>query len=248
MINIQEQFTRLDELGVEYAFYFRPAAGEPIHSANRVHFHSASLIKVPILLAWLRLEGLGEVSREEIGDLDSEPEVKGAGFSWLLKGRKIPFHDALLMMITLSDNLCTNLVIQRVGLEKLNRVIREDLGLFGCRLERKLFDYEARARGLDNWITAEDCVRLYDLIEQLPRAERLWVESLLEVNQDDGLFKRSIPRDTITFYHKTGSLPNVIHDWGFTSSSRLFLLTHGVVDEPATFEVFGELGKLLIEP
>jgi beta-lactamase class A len=248
MIDIQAQLERLNELGVEYAFYYRPAAGEPVHSANRVRFHSASLIKVPILLAWLRLEGLGEVSRDEIGDLDSEAEVKGAGYSWLLRGRKIPFHDALLMMIALSDNLCTNLVIQRAGLERLNRVIREDLGLFGCRLERKLFDYEARARGLDNWITAEDCVQLFDRIEELPPDQRRWVESLLEVNQDDALLKRSIPRDTVVFFHKTGSLPNVIHDWGYTASSRLFLLTHGVVDEPATFEVFGELGKLLIEP
>jgi beta-lactamase class A len=247
MIDIQGQIERLEQSGAAYAFYYRAPNGQASHAANHLRFHSASLIKVPILLAWLHLERQGQVSRSQICDLDSEPQVQGAGFSWLLQARRLPFHDVLLLMMAVSDNLSTNLVIQHIGLERLNQVIRSDLGLDGCHLERKLFDYEARARGLDNWITAEDCVLLYDLIEQLSSTERAWVESLLEVNQDDALLKRSIPRDTTIFYHKTASIPGVLHDWGFTRACRLFLLTQSITNEPAAFEVFGELGKLMDE-
>lgn len=247
MVDIQVQIERLEQSGINYAFYFRPEGGQAVHAANHVRFHSASLIKVPILLAWLLLERKGEVSRSELCDLDAEPQVQGAGFSWLLGARSLPYHDILLMMIAISDNLCTNLVIQRIGLERLDQVIRTDLGLDGCRLQRKLFDYEARARGLDNWITAEDCVQLYERIDQLDAHERAWVDSLLEVNQDDALLKRCIPRDTTPFFHKTGSIPGVLHDWGFTRACRIFLLTQSVADEPGAFDIFGELGKLMYE-
>jgi beta-lactamase class A len=245
-MNAQNMLSPLEQLDCQYAFYYSSPDGTPFFQANQQVFFSASMIKVPILLAWLFLERAGEVSREALCDLDAEPQVQGAGFSWLLRARQIPYQDVLLMMIALSDNLCTNLVIRRAGLRRLKEVIRDELGLRGTQLQRKLFDYEARARGLDNWIAADDCIRMYALIEALSAEERAWVESILAVNQDEALLKRSIPRDTLTFYHKTGSISGVLHDWGYTDRCKIFLLTQNVTDEPAVFEVFGSLGKRLI--
>ena len=54
---------------------------------------------------------------------------------------------------------------------------------------------------------------------------------------------RSITRDTLDFYHKTGSMTGVLHDWGFTDQCEIFLLTQNVPDEPAVYEIFGQLGK-----
>jgi len=232
----------LKKLDCEYAFYYHASGLEPVFRSNQTRFLSASLIKVPILLAWLELERAGQVSRGELCDLDAEPQVQGAGFSWLLRGRKLPFEDVLLMMIATSDNLCTNLVIRRAGLEPLNRVFREALKLPGAELQRKLFDYEARERGLDNWITAQDCIHLYEHIAALPGAERAWVEAMLAECQDSALLKRNIPRDTLVFFHKTGSITGVLHDWGYTGHSQMFLLTQRVADEPAAYAVFGALG------
>ena len=242
---IHKQLNFLDDMGVRYAFHYQAAKGEALNLGSPDPFPSASIIKVPILLAWLGLEQSGEVQRGEVCDLDAEPQVQGAGFSWMLGARNLPYQDVLLMMIALSDNLCTNLVIRRIGLERLNRLI-QDLDLPGCKLERKLFDYAARARGQDNWISAEGCRRLYERIAALPAEQRAWAESLLEVNQDDALLKRRIPRDTLNFYHKTGSISGVLHDWGYTRDCQVFLLTEGVKDEPAVFEIFGELGRLTI--
>lgn len=238
---------RLQQLGCQYAFYFAPKGEKPFFQSNGDLFSSASIIKIPILLAWIHLERAGLVSRDELCDLDAEPQVQGAGFSWLLRGRKLPYQDVILMMIALSDNLCTNLVIRRAGLERLNQVFQDTLGLTGTKLQRKLFDYEARDRGLDNWVSAQDCIRFYQLIQALEPAERAWVESMLEVNQDDLLLRRCIPRDTLTFYHKTGSIEHVLHDWGYTDRCQIFLLTQNVPDEPPVFEIFGELGRLMIE-
>lgn len=237
---------QLDTLSCQYAFYFSSPGQEPVLLKNCDRFLSASIIKVPILLAWLRLEQQSQVNRAELCNLDSVPQVQGAGFSWLLRGRMLPYQDVLMLMIALSDNLSTNLIIERIGLHKLANTIQDDLGLTGAELQRKLMDYEARSRGLDNWITAADCIRLFELIEALPEADRSLAEDMLAVNQDDLLLRRNIPRDTLDFYHKTGSISNVLHDWGYTKDCRIFLLTQKVKAEPAAFEVFGQLGKWMI--
>lgn len=237
----------LNRLNCQYAFYFEQNNQPPLQSANCTRFPAASIIKVPILLAWVHLERSGQVDHRELCDLDAETQVQGAGFSWLLTARQLPFHDVLLMMIALSDNLCTNLVIRRIGIERLSRVFKDDLHLTGTELQRKLMDYEARGRGLDNWITLSDCIRYFDLLDALSSSEKAWVEPLLLANQDSALLMRDIPRDTLDFYHKTGSMGGVLHDWGYTRSARICLLTQGVQDETAAFQIFGSLGRLLID-
>ncbi len=252
MNHLIASFHPLEKNGGQYAFYSRQSGQPPLLQANvdadLTRFSSASLIKIPILLAWVYLERSGQIHRAELCDLDSEPQVQGAGFSWLLRGRKIPYQDVLLMMIAISDNLCTNLVIQRIGLERLDQVFHQDLGLGATALQRKLMDYEARARGLDNWVTAADCIRFFDLLHNLRPDELAWVEPMLAANQDDLLLMRRIPRDTLTFYHKTGSIPGVLHDWGYTRDCDIFLITQNQPDEPAAFEVFGEMGRHFLLP
>lgn len=237
--------TQLERSGCQYALYFHQNGQSPQFGANAERFKSASIIKVPILLAWARLERLGEVNQAELCDLDAEPQVQGAGFAWLFRQRSLPFHDVLLMMIATSDNLCTNLVIRRIGIERLQSIFTHDLGLTGTRLERRLMDYEARSHGLDNWVGAQDCIRLFDLVQELPPEQRAWVDAMLLQTQDSALLKRNVLRDSIDFYHKTGSMHGVLHDWGYTQDRQIFLLTNAVQDERALFPLFGAAGEWL---
>ncbi|MEW6504917.1 MAG: serine hydrolase [Chloroflexota bacterium] len=237
----------INTLNVQFSFYFRRSNTVSLQAGNAQRFPAASIIKIPILLAWVLLERQGEVNQREICHLDDEPEVHGAGFSWLLHARHLPYHDVLLMMMALSDNLCTNLIIQRIGLERINHLFRHDMGLTDTELQRKLMDFEARKKGLDNWISPQDCIRFFDLFEALTPAEKAWVEPMLLVNQDDLLLKRDLPRDEVDFYHKTGSIPGVLHDWGYTRTCRIFLLTSGAQDETALYPIFAQAGRLLLE-
>lgn len=245
-MDLAEPLQILHQAGCQYALYLHRAGEEPFLQANCERFSSASLIKVPLLLAWVELERAGEVSRTEDCCIDDEPEVHGAGFSWLMRARTLPYQDVLLLMIAVSDNLCTNLVIRRLGLERIERVFREAFGFQATALERKLMDFEARARGLDNWVGVQDCIRLYELIGRLAPEERRWVESLLRACQDDALLARDLPRDRVTFYHKTGSIPQVLHDWGYTRDCELFLLAQEVQDQSALYPAFGRLGRLML--
>lgn len=238
----------LEETKVEYAFYFCDGSNPPVFQSNQILFRSASIIKIPILLSWLELERIGAVDRMKKCRLDDEVQIGGAGFARQFSTRKLAFADILLMMIATSDNLCTNLVLQEIGLKRLQEVMRETLGLQGTRCERKLMDYAARERGLDNYIDARECIQIFRLIDRLHEEERNWVRSLLLANTDNALLMRDIPRDTVDFYHKTGSMTGVLHDWGFTDNCELFLFTQNVTDEPAVFKVFGEIGKACLLP
>jgi len=236
----------LSKLTCDYAFYYRPRDAEPLLIKNCDVFLSASMIKVPILFAWTYLERIGRVNRDEICELALEPPVQGTGISWLLQMRRLPFGDVLLLMIALSDNLCTNLVIRRLGIERLNSIFCGPLGLHDTRLERKLYDYEARERGLDNYISARDCVQLYRLRDELNDDERAWIEPMLLACTDQGLWLRSVTRDTVEFYHKTGSIEGVLHDWGYTADADLFVLTQNVADEKDVYEALSRLGPRLL--
>lgn len=237
----------LEAQSAQYAAYFHRAGHEPLFAANAERLPSASLIKVPIALAWAHLERQGLVDADALCDLDSQPQVQGAGFSWLLQTRRLPYRDVLLLMLSLSDNLCTNLLIETIGLERLNRIFEEELGLRYTRLERKLMDFTARAAGRENWIGAEDALRLFALLRGLPETQRGWLEPMLLANQDTSLLLRDLPRDSLALYHKTGSLPGVAHDWGYTTDCEVFLLTAGWTDEAAINAAFGAFGKLQAE-
>jgi beta-lactamase class A len=245
MINDIVQST-LQALNCQYAFYYHQEDREALFLANCQRFPAASMIKVPILLAWLALERQGLLSRLELCSLDAEPVVRGSGFAWQFTTRQLSYADVLLMMIATSDNFCTNLVIQRAGRERLQQVFQQELGLTGSELQRKLFDLGARQRGLDNWISSQDCIRLYDLVEQLPAQDYEWVKQILSACQEDNLLTRDIPRDTITFHQKSGSINGVLHNWGFTEDRQIFLLTHQFNDELQTTRAFGELGRLFL--
>lgn len=246
-MGIDTGFLEINQAKFKFAFYFERKGQAPVFVNNCERFLSASIIKIPLLLTWVVLERLGEVKASEICDLDAEPQVHGAGFAYRMLARRLPYHDVLLMMIATSDNLCTNLVIQRMGIERIQQVFREELGLQRTQLQRKLMDYKARAQGLDNWVDAREAIHFFELIDGLTPVEKAWVEPMLLANTDDILLKRNIPRDQLDFYHKTGSITGVLHDWGYSRDCRIFLFTNEVKDEPAAFELFGKAGEYLIK-
>jgi beta-lactamase class A len=244
-MNSNPLFNLLPQIGEKYAFYLRRDGELPCFQSNADRFSSASMIKIPILLAWAALERAGEISLDEPCDLDLEPQVKGAGFARQFKTRNLSYHDILLMMITTSDNLCSNLAIQRVGMERLNTIFKTDLGLTGTELQRKFMDFAARERGLDNWISAQDYIHLYDVIRTLPVEQQSWIKPMLLNCQDSSLLMRNLERDSVHFYHKTGSIPGVLHDWGFTRACDIFLFSNGVHNETQANQIFGLAGELM---
>jgi beta-lactamase class A len=137
------------------------------HDAERVS-RSASTIKVPILLAVLRLVGAGHLDlADQVPLAPFEKRVGGSGpLSLLPSVTALPLLEALRVMIALSDNDATNAVMDHAGLLDSGEVARllADVPTRHTRLRRRMMDPASAAAGLENETCPQD---LADLLAAL---------------------------------------------------------------------------------
>ncbi len=101
-------------------------------------FPTASMIKMAVLVELERQVLAGEQSWE--ASLRLTPEVKVGGSSLLRRmsdGLLLPVYDLAYLMMTVSDNTATNMLIDLVGLDRVNRTMT-DHGLSAIRLNNKI--------------------------------------------------------------------------------------------------------------
>lgn len=102
-------------------------------------FPSASTIKLAIFYELMRQAGEGRLSLDEMRELKAEEKVPGCGvLRDLTPGIRLPLRDLATLMMTISDNTASNMCIDAVGIEAVNRAM-DDLGLSGLRLRFKFF-------------------------------------------------------------------------------------------------------------
>jgi len=182
-------------------------------------FPSASVIKLPILLAALEKVRRGEASLDQPVTLTAWHKTGGSGvFQHFREGTVFTLEDACTAMIVLSDNVATNLVIDVATIDGVN----EYLATVGCERTR-LHRYIGKPE-MAGWRGAEGPSQAVPgeigrLLEGLARRElltpELCVRALLFLRrqQHRALIPRLLPEGTAVA-HKTGSLNGVRHDVG----------------------------------
>lgn len=122
-------------------------------------FATASTIKLAILITTARAVELGRASWNDALTMTVQDQVGGSGvLKDLSPGLTLPLRDVATLMITLSDNTATNMLIDYVGLA----VIGNDLHALGYRssaLHRKI-RFDAEATGPFAVSTAADLSRM----------------------------------------------------------------------------------------
>lgn len=100
---------------------------------------TASTIKLPIMAAMFNEVEAGRMQWTEEITLRKEDKVSGSGVlaSEFSDGVKLPLRDLMHLMIVMSDNTATNLVIDRVTADVVNRYL-DQLGLKQTRSLRKI--------------------------------------------------------------------------------------------------------------
>ncbi len=126
----------------------------------------------------------------------------------------LALRDLAALMVVLSDNTATNILIDRVGMANVNAVIRE-AGLTHTRLARKMMDQAAERAGRENVSTPHEMSALIKKLDRgrlLDAAHTAMALHLLEDYKDTPL-RAGIPSG-ITVADKPGSLPGVECDSG----------------------------------
>ena len=223
---MEKIFERLRAAKGEASLYYRPLAD----SAPAVEYQAelplvaASVIKIPVMIEAFRQIEAGLL--DENAEYAVLPEMKKpscGALTYMHDGLRVTLLDLVTLMIILSDNTATNMVIDIVGLENVNRTLRT-CGAEGTVLRRKLFDAEASRRGIENTITARDIGRL---LEKLYKGEI--VSARASARMLDILSKQRL-NGKIPFFldckiaHKTGEDDGITHDAGIVYAAQPFVL------------------------
>jgi beta-lactamase class A len=119
-----KQLTELSEAQSYFtSWYLQDAAtGEEAAKDSDVVTFSASTRKISIMMTALREVHAGRLSLSEELRIDNRFKDTTSGcFQHFIGTFPITVHDALIMMITVSDNVCTGTIVERLGgVEALN--------------------------------------------------------------------------------------------------------------------------------
>lgn len=179
-------------------------------------FPSASVIKVPILVELMAQVEAGQLRLDDRATLRDAEKVPGSGvLSMLHEGVELTLEDLAHLMITVSDNTASNMLIDRLGCARINERLA-GLGFTKTQLQRKFYDFEAREKGFDNWATAGELADLLVAIERRAVVSAAACEKILAImrkQQFDGKIPKLLPPDT-PVANKTGSISTANHDIG----------------------------------
>lgn len=113
--------------------------GERVDHRAHETFPTASLIKVPILVALYDLIEKKEMALDDPIRVLAIDKVGGSGvLQFLHDGLEITVRDAAWLMITLSDNTATNIVLDKVAIRRVWQKM-EALGLMNTKVHSKTF-------------------------------------------------------------------------------------------------------------
>jgi len=221
-------------------------AAENVWASHRAdeRFATASVIKVPILVALAASVDAGEHRWDDIVPVNADDPAAGSGVIQYLSRREYTLHDVATLMIIVSDNRATNLVIDLLGLDRINDYCRQS-GWPATTLGRRMYDFEARARGRDNISTPRETA---DLLVRLLAGSLLSSAAtevalgILRAQQLHDKLPAWLPPDAAAA-HKTGELPGVENDSGI-----LFLPSGPVIAAVYTNDLSAAaLGRLAIQ-
>lgn len=145
--------------------------GNIININSNEKFNAASCIKVFILVELFRQIYLGIKSLDEKIIYNKENYVNGSGvLQYLTPNLELSAKDIATLMMIISDNVATNLMIDFLGIDNINNTIKE----LGC-LDTKLY---CKFESVEDKIFSETTARDYSHIFKLINNNKLWDSSV----------------------------------------------------------------------
>ncbi len=222
--NILDQ---LKALKGQVSFYYKNLiTGEAFGYQEDVSLQAASVIKIPVLIeAFSRMQG-GEIEKDQTVTIRKEDKLPSCGaLTYMHDGLEVTFEDLYTLMIILSDNTATNLLIRQLGMDNINATLQE-LGLHNTRINRLLFDSKQSSLGIQNYISAYETGVL---LEKMYFGELISPEASLEMLR---ILKNQRLNGKIPFFlhgkadiaHKTGEDDGITHDVGIVYAPQPFIV------------------------
>jgi beta-lactamase class A len=151
-------------------------------------FFTASIIKVPIMVAVYRKVDAGELAFSQQIEIKEEDWAAGAGWlQWEKAGTKQTVGDLLLLMMTQSDNVAANALVRTVGgADHVNEVARS-MGADDTLLYQKVSSERGVVPALDNRSTPRDMATMMRQIAEGRAASEKSCGYMIDLMHEDKL-------------------------------------------------------------
>jgi beta-lactamase class A len=193
-------------------FIYNVADNDKFEHNSDKRFSSASIIKLFILNELFNQVKKGEAKLSDVLIFDHSKAVEGGMLHKFSSGASFRLEDLALFMLAVSDNTATNILIDHLGMDKINAGIQA-LGAKETILGRKMLDFEARKAGRDNFTSAAEVGNLLTgFLKEDPR-----VLDMISLQKDRSKLPGNLGFDDAddlepVIANKTGELPNHYHD------------------------------------
>lgn len=247
--------------------YFRDlSSGDSILLNADSRVHAASMMKVPVMIQLFRdaeagrfaLDDSVNVTNTFASIVDGSPyelsvpdDSEGTLYARL--GEQESIRQLTELMITVSSNLATNILIQLVDAKRVQATMRE-LGADSIEVLRGVEDIKAYDAGLSNTTTARDLGIIFSAIYEQraasPESCREMIEILSRQRFNEGI-PAGLPAGT-RVAHKTGSITEIRHDGGivFPADGRAFVLvvlTKGIEDSSDADVLIADVARMVYD-
>jgi beta-lactamase class A len=127
---------------------------------------------------------------------------------------RLTLRDLATMMVAVSDNSATNVLIGQLGMENINGML-DGLGLHTTRLRRQMMDLKAAGEGRENVSTPREMMTLLETIYRGKLLNKEMTADLIKVlsTHKESSLLQGLPDDTIAA-SKPGELEAVRNDSG----------------------------------
>jgi len=191
--------------------------GERIGVNDTLTFPQGSTIKIPLLIELFRQDAAGQLSMATRVPVRKADRTGGSGLLLNLGDgtSELSLGDLAMFMITVSDNTATNLLIDRVGMDKVNATMR-DLGVPAVKLQRKMIRPKESAAGNENIATPAAAASVMAKIARcelpMPKERCADLRRVLEIPKG-GPIEASVP-EGVRVAWKPGDIEGVSTVWG----------------------------------
>ena len=168
---------------------------------------TASLIKLPVMIAAYRLIDEGKLDPSTLIELTEDERVPGSGIltGHFSAGIQLPFRDYVRLMIRYSDNTATNVVANQIGLRKTAETM-ESLGYLETKLHSKVYRRDTSVfpdRSQRFGIGSTTAAEMVRLLAQLEKGELASVASTAAMKEH--LLQCDEARSSVTQNRQIGS-------------------------------------------
>jgi len=191
------------------------------YNADRL-FRSASLIKLPIMIAVMDAVERGKISLDTELVITNRERMDGSGsLKWARDGTRLSVLEIVYRMVTESDNTATRLLIDRFGVDYFKSYFKQ-IGLAYTNITLEGMDLTSGRVVKENYTTPREMGYLLEKIYNKEAVSKNMSEMMLDIlkrNKSHSRIRKGVPL-TWEVGHKTGLLRKSCSDVGIIFSPK----------------------------